>query len=175
MFINPWYAAGTEPRSVAVGDLDGANGPDLAVANRYSDDVSVLLNQGNGTFAAAVAYTAGDGPQSAAIGDLDGVNGPDLAVANGVGDDVSVLLNQGDGTFAAAVVYAAGDGPISVAIGDLDGVNGPDLAVANFGSDEWRTPPATGRGRWPLAIWTGPTAPTSPWRTLTAATTPRCS
>ena len=35
---------GDEPWSVAIGDLDGINGPDLAVANSSSDDVSVLLN-----------------------------------------------------------------------------------------------------------------------------------
>ncbi|NIQ20259.1 MAG: VCBS repeat-containing protein, partial [Gammaproteobacteria bacterium] len=90
-------------------DLDGVNGPDLAVANFVGDDVSVLLNQGDGTFAPAVAYEAGDFPQSVAIGDLDGVNGPDLAVAND--SDVSVLFNQGDGTFADAVDHDAGDAP----------------------------------------------------------------
>ncbi len=93
LFVNPRYDGGDGPHSVAIGDLDGVNGPDLAVANRFSDDVSVLLNQGDGTFAAAVAYDAGDGPASVAIGDLDGVNGPDLAVANRFSDDVSVLLN----------------------------------------------------------------------------------
>ncbi|MHC4210106.1 MAG: FG-GAP repeat domain-containing protein, partial [Planctomycetota bacterium] len=77
-------------------------GPDLVVANRISDDVSVLLNQGDGTFAAAVAYGAGSRPSSVAVGDLDGVNGPDLVVANSDSDDVSVLLNQGDGTFAVS-------------------------------------------------------------------------
>ncbi len=129
------YAAGNAPRSVAIGDLDGVNGPDLAVANLFSDDVSVLLNQGDGTFAAAVAYDPGNSAFSVAIGDLDGVNGPDLAVTNDSHDLISVLLNQGDGTFAAAVAYDAGNGPVSVAIDDLDGVNGPDLAVANFNSD----------------------------------------
>ncbi len=93
---------------MAIGDLVGVDGPDLAVASFSSDDVSVLLNQGDGTFAAAVAYDAGVGPQSVAIGDLDGVNGADLAVANLTSDVVSVLLNQGDGTFAAAVAYGAG-------------------------------------------------------------------
>ena len=139
---HPLFAAGLQfdiggglPESVAIGDLDGVNGPDLAVA-KDSDDVSVLLNQGDGTFAAAVAYAAGDGPISVAIGDLDGVNGPDLAVANQFSSDVSVLLNQGDGTFAAAVAYDAGGFPLSVAIGDLDGVDGLDLAVANAGSDD---------------------------------------
>ncbi len=42
----------------------------------------MLLNQGDGTFAAAVAYDAGRRPAPVAIGDLDGVNGPDLAVAS---------------------------------------------------------------------------------------------
>ncbi len=139
LFVNLLFAAGDAPISVAIGDLDGVNGPDLAVAKAlFCGDVSVLLNQGDGTFAAAVAYDVGGVPRSVAIADLDGVNGPDLAVANAADDDVSVLLNQGDGTFAAAVAYAAGDFPRSVAIGDLDGVNGPDLAVANrFSNDVW--------------------------------------
>ncbi|MHC4129506.1 MAG: hypothetical protein ACYSUA_15335, partial [Planctomycetota bacterium] len=50
LFINPRYTAGDNPYSVAVGDLDGVNGPDLAVANNASEDVSVLLNRGDGTF-----------------------------------------------------------------------------------------------------------------------------
>ncbi len=43
LFVGLKYAAGDEPLSVAIGDLDGVNGPDLAVANLFSDDVSVLL------------------------------------------------------------------------------------------------------------------------------------
>jgi hypothetical protein len=56
------YAVGVEPFSVAICDLDGVNGPDLAVANRKSDDVSVLLNQGEGTIAAPAAYAAEHAP-----------------------------------------------------------------------------------------------------------------
>ena len=39
------YAAGNMPWSVAIGDLDGDQAPDLAVANSGSANVSVLLNQ----------------------------------------------------------------------------------------------------------------------------------
>ncbi len=44
------YPAGAEPASVAIGDLNGDQVPDLAVANEYSDDVSVVLGIGDGTF-----------------------------------------------------------------------------------------------------------------------------
>ncbi|HVK16612.1 MAG TPA: FG-GAP-like repeat-containing protein [Fimbriiglobus sp.] len=40
------YWAGAEPVSVAVGDFDGDARPDLAVAQLYSDQLSVLLNDG---------------------------------------------------------------------------------------------------------------------------------
>src|SRR5262245_47441689 len=52
----PEYLAGPFPWSVAVGDLDGDGDPDLAVANSSSGTVSVLKNQGGGTFAAALSY-----------------------------------------------------------------------------------------------------------------------
>ena len=38
------FAAGSGPRSVAVGDFNGDGLPDLAVANRFSNNVSVLIN-----------------------------------------------------------------------------------------------------------------------------------
>jgi hypothetical protein len=126
------YYAGVSPRSVAIGDLDGDQAPDLVTPTRYRDNVSVLLGVGDGTFAAAVNSPAGDGPRSAAIGDLDGDQVPDLAVANHNSENVSVLLGAGDGTFAAAVHYPISHRPSSVAIGDLDGDQVPDLAVANM-------------------------------------------
>ena len=52
---------------MAVGYLDGDQDLDLAVANYNSDDVSVLLGNGNGTFAADVLYAAGDRPFSVAV------------------------------------------------------------------------------------------------------------
>ncbi|MGP1345368.1 MAG: FG-GAP-like repeat-containing protein [Phycisphaerales bacterium] len=126
------YGVGDSPYAVAIGDLNADGHPDLVVANRSSDNVSVLLNNGDGTFAPAVFYGAGDAPQSVAIGDLDGDGDADLAVACAFSDAISVLLNNGDGTFAPEVLYGAGNGPWSVAIGDLDGDGHPDLAVANY-------------------------------------------
>ncbi len=129
------FGAGDNPNSLAIGDLDGDGDLDMAVANRNSDNVSVLLNQGDGTFADDVAYDVGGVPWSVATGDLDGDGDIDLAVANAEvsGDSVSVLLNQGDGTFAGNVPYGAGYFPAFVTMGDLDGDGDLDLAVADAG------------------------------------------
>ena len=99
------------PHPVAAADLNGDGKPDLAVVNVDGDTVSVLLNNGDGTFAAKVDYPTGAGPESVAAADLNGDGKPDLAVANDGDDTVSVLLNDGDGTFAAKVDYPAGTRP----------------------------------------------------------------
>jgi len=50
------YGTGVGPVSVTLGDFSGDGNADVAVANTYTDTVSVLLNNGNGTFAARVDY-----------------------------------------------------------------------------------------------------------------------
>ena len=93
------FATGTNPSSVAIGDLNGDGKPDLAVANRSSAKVSVFRNTATsgsiaaGSFAAKVDFTTGTGPVSVALGDLDGDGKPDLAVANYGSATVSVLRN----------------------------------------------------------------------------------
>ena len=71
-----------DPYSVALGDLDGDGDQDLAAVNWDSDDVSVLLGNGDGTFQPAVNYGAGDASTSVVIGDLDGDGDQDLAAVN---------------------------------------------------------------------------------------------
>ena len=44
--------------------------PDLIVANRAGDDVSVLINTGAGLFAPEVRFDVRNGPSAVAIGDV---------------------------------------------------------------------------------------------------------
>ena len=122
---------GFYPQSIAVADFNGDGKPDLATANYFGGNVSVLLGNGDGTFQAAVNYRAGTEPGSILAGDFNGDGNADLAVANTVGGNVSVLLGNGDGTFRAAVNYTAGTYPTSIAAGDFNGDGNVDLAVAN--------------------------------------------
>ena len=82
---------------MAVGDFNGDGRKDLAVANENTDNVSILLGVGNGTFGAATNFAAGDGPLSVVVGDFNGDGRKDLAVANINTDNVSILLGVGNG------------------------------------------------------------------------------
>jgi hypothetical protein len=132
------YSVGYRPASVAIGDLDGDGDLDLAlpISDYDRGKVSLLLNQGDGTFGAALPCSSSPEPRFIAIGDLNGDDIPDLVVAHGYNTNaVSVYLGLGGGAFAPRVLYAAGWNPAAIAIGDLNGDNVPDLAVANGEQD----------------------------------------
>ena len=129
------YAAGS-PYSVTSADVNGDDKPDLIVANDSwsSGTVSVLINNGNGTFADKVDYTTGSSPRSVTSADLNGDGKLDLIVANAGSYTVSVLLNKGDGTFADKVDYTTGPSPYSVTSADVNGDGKPDLIVSKNGA-----------------------------------------
>ncbi|MEN9839463.1 MAG: hypothetical protein RL177_942, partial [Bacteroidota bacterium] len=129
------YAAGTTPSSIASGDLNMDGHADVVVTNSGSGNVSVLMNNTNGTLAAVVNYTVGTAPSEAALADVNGDGHLDLLVSNSGSDNVSVLLNSGTGTFGTAVNYAAGDAPSAITASDIDGDGSVDLIVANQDSD----------------------------------------
>ena len=64
------------------------------MANGGDDNVSILLNNGDGTFAAAVYYGAGNYTYSVFAADFDNDNDQDLAVANDGVDNISILFNN---------------------------------------------------------------------------------
>ena len=129
------FTVGTNPISVAIADVNGDGKPDLVTANSVSNDVSVLLGTGTGSFGSANNFTVGSNPQSVAIADMDGDGKLDLVTANAGSDNVSVLLGTGTGSFGAATNFTVGSYPRSVAIADVNGDGKPDLVIANVGSD----------------------------------------
>src|SRR5713226_2538558 len=57
--VNSVYGAPTRPISVAMSDFNSDGRSDLAVANVLSDNVSILLGNGDGTFRVGVQYAVG--------------------------------------------------------------------------------------------------------------------
>jgi len=152
---------GTNPRSVVAGDFNGDGKTDLAVANYGSNDVSILLSNGDGTFQTVVNYEVGANPDSIAVGDFNGDGKIDLVTANYNTDDVSILLGNGNGTFQEVVDYDAGSYPVSVAVGDFNRDGKPDLAVANSGSGDVSILLGKGDGTFQTAVSYGILSPQS--------------
>ena len=148
------FDAGSGPQSVAVGDFNGDGKPDLAVVNSYSNNVSILLGNGDGTFQIHVDYPTGAQPGSVAIGDFNGDGKLDLAVVNSYSNNVSVLLGNGNGTFQPAVSYGTGSGtgPAFVAVGDFNRDGKLDLAVANSNSSNVSVLLGNGDGTFQTAV-----------------------
>ncbi len=124
---------GRHPEGLTVGDFNQDGYSDVATANSESDDVSVLLGNGNGTFRASYSFGVGKSPMFVTTGDLDVDGKPDLVVAETGADRIAVLLGKGNGTFHEPVTYPSGKGPTFLAVGDVDGDEAPDLVVVNSG------------------------------------------
>jgi len=132
--------AGTTPVAVAIGDLNHDGILDLAVANNGSDDISVFIGNGDGTFAAPVESASGglSHPSAIAIVDFDLMLGPDLLVTNAGSDNVGIFFNNGDGTFPAFpqnYPIATSSTASSIATGNFNRNYAADFVTANPGSN----------------------------------------
>jgi plastocyanin len=128
------YTANISPSSVAIADVNRDGIPDLIVGNGGSNDISVLLGNGDGTFKPAVNYPVAAGtlvPSSVEVADLNGDGKPDLMVTGSSGSNLSVLYGNGDGTFETAISYPANQGAVAAIAADINRDGIPDIVVAN--------------------------------------------
>ncbi len=138
--------------SLSAADFDGDGRMDLVITDDPVDSdirsrVSVLRNQGDGTFANLVNYGVQLYPDFVMTTDIDGdgytdivvlsynwfsiySDGPPAPVSVDVYDgEVSILRNQQNGTFADPVSYGTVNDIRSVTAGDFDGDGHVDLAT----------------------------------------------
>jgi hypothetical protein len=129
------FAVGPKPTAVIAADLSAGNGhPDLIVTNDGDGTVSVLMDDGKGSFTSQSTITAnggGPGAYSVVKSDINGDGIPDLVVSDGGTGSVGVLLGVGNGTFQPVTIFEAGLQPTGVVVTDLNGDGKPDIVTSD--------------------------------------------
>jgi hypothetical protein len=127
---------GQTSMSLAVADLNNDGNLDLAVVNRSSAVLSVLLGNGDGSFRPPVNTATLPKPWAVAAADFNADGHVDLAYTsfgvNGGWGSVVVLLGDGQGGVAARQQYVVHtQSPAGLAVADLNADGRPDVVTAN--------------------------------------------
>jgi FG-GAP-like repeat len=120
------YPVGQQPSFLDASDLNGDGKEDLVTANVLTQDLSVLLNQGDGKFSISTPYPLGFEPQAMAIADMDKDVPPSVFV---VGSSSSVRLeNLGGGVLGVPMKVSKGAYVDSIVTTDLNNDGRADFA-----------------------------------------------
>jgi hypothetical protein len=133
--VAPWpdsLRAAKLLQSVALGDFNGDGIMDFAVADFLSDNILVMLGDGEGHLRLAATLPSGSGPRSIVAGDFNHDGLMDLAVANFFSGDVTIFIGHGDGSFEDPQPIHLAPGLSSLAVADFDSDGSLDLVAANF-------------------------------------------
>jgi len=132
------FQAGLLPKTLALGDFNEDGHLDIVTANKNSDDVTVLLGNGNGKFAPGTPFPTGrTNPRSVRTADFDGDGHLDLVVSHQFQDDGSLenfvfLRGDGRGNFRALGAFPTGKVTRGLTVGDFNADGVLDVAVANL-------------------------------------------
>jgi hypothetical protein len=130
--INITLPANTPGAVLGVGDFNNDGQLDVVIRNRpfqgQSHALSVLLNNGNGSFITAPAFAAGANTLAIAAGPFTSSGLPDI-VTVGFDGLAHVLFNNGDGNFRSGPTLSAPGIGSSVVVGDFRGDGQSDIAV----------------------------------------------
>jgi hypothetical protein len=140
--------------SMVAGVFVPGGGLDLAVLaltqqSPNNSEVTLLLNNGNGTFIKGQTIHVGDDASSLATADFNGDAKLDLVTTSflpGGNHNVEVLLNKGNGTFNAPVITTPGGRSTTVATGDFNGDGKPDVLLTDYFDNTVSVLPGNGNG-----------------------------
>lgn len=130
------YPAGPGPFGSELAHLNGDALLDLAVADYYTNTVSLYRGHGDGRFASEGSVVVGApscSPRCVEVADFNGDGLADLATANASTNSVGVLLATGSFAYSAPTQRTVGQFPVWIQSGDLDNDGDLDLVCASQG------------------------------------------
>lgn len=110
---------GDAPVAIAIADINGDDTRDVITANLASNDATILLGNGDGTFRAPAHFAVGKKPQAVIVAYVNRDGIPDLLTVNAESNDMSVLIGDRKETFQPAVAVPVGDHPVAMTAGNL--------------------------------------------------------
>ncbi len=123
--------AGAGTVHAAAGDFNADGRADLVTANKGSNDVSVFLGDGAGSFTRLRSVASGARPVFVTVADVNGDGRDDVVSSDSAFNTVTVFLSNPNGSLRSAGALAAGVFPNGATVGDYDGDGVPDLAAVN--------------------------------------------
>ncbi len=139
---------GLSPSIVGIGDFNGDGMPDLAIENAGDNSISIMLGNGDGSFAAGTnppPIGIGGTPPceistqqsncAIVVGDFNNDGRADLALTSPNDNRVTVLMGRGDGSFQLLPPITEINFPEALKTGDFNNDGIQDLVVANAGDN----------------------------------------
>jgi len=131
-----YYPTGQAPYQVVAAQFTRSGNLDLAVADYLTNQISILLGNGDGTFQRPFKFGVA-APIALAAGDLNGDGYQDLVVveSGGTGAGVlAILLGEGNGHFRLKATYKLGAEAGFVAVADFNNDGRLDVATTDAGN-----------------------------------------
>lgn len=127
------YTVGTTPSAILILDINEDGKLDLIVTNSGTNNVSVLLGIGDGTFQNKIDFQVGDSPSAISYADFNLDHRIDLVVTNKNSGSISILLGNGNGSFQTQVNYQTGMSPVAMRAVDVNHDGCVDVVTTNNG------------------------------------------
>src|SRR5262249_21323164 len=132
-----------------------------------SDDLSILLGRGDGTFQEQTRIPLETRANRVMAGDFDGDGRTDLVLGD-IKDSVTILLSRGDGTFQVQGRYATGEEIVGSLVADLNGDGRQDVVTTNQVSNDLTVLLGRGDGTFQQAAAAPPASLPNPTVVVTA-------
>ncbi|HXB42310.1 MAG TPA: FG-GAP-like repeat-containing protein [Bacteroidia bacterium] len=137
--------ANSHPTAIISIDFNTDGFIDLATVNFNTNNISVLLGNGTGSFGSVTSFSVDSGPLSIITSDFNSDGKIDIATSH-FKNTVCVLLGNGSGNFGNATSFTVGSGPYSLCSGDFNTDGKTDLVTANINSGDISILLGTGTG-----------------------------